>query len=199
VRVPPLPTARLLIRELEVDDLTAVHALLDVDLAEPDRRDFLWTSAERQRWLEWTMLGYEQLPKLRQPPYGERAIVLKRTGELVGACGFAPCLAPFDQLRALRATANSAPRGGSQPEVGLFWAISPVHQRQGYATEAAGALVAYAFGTLNLRRIVATTDDANTASIGVMRKLGMRLDRNPLPDPPWLQVVGVLERAPGHP
>ena len=28
-----------------------------------------------------------------------------------------------------------------------------------------------------------------------MRKLGMRLERNPSPEPPWLQVVGVLENA----
>ncbi len=33
----------------------------------------------------------------------------------------------------------------------------------------------------------------NAASIGVMRKLGMRVERNVLPDPPWLQVVGIIE------
>ena len=30
----------------------------------------------------------------------------------------------------------------------------------------------------------------------VMRKLGMRIERNPSPEPHWLQVVGVLERPP---
>jgi RimJ/RimL family protein N-acetyltransferase len=44
-----------------------------------------------------------------------------------------------------------------------------------------------------LLRIVATTHDDNDASIRVMRKLGMLIERNPYPDPPWLQVVGVLE------
>jgi hypothetical protein len=29
--------------------------------------------------------------------------------------------------------------------------------------------------------------------MGVMRKLGMHLARNPYPEPSWLQVVGVLE------
>jgi hypothetical protein len=29
--------------------------------------------------------------------------------------------------------------------------------------------------------------------MGVMRKLGMHLERNPYPEPPWLQVVGVIE------
>ena len=34
----------------------------------------------------------------------------------------------------------------------------------------------------------------NAASIGVMRKLGMRIEHNVLQDPPWLQVVEILER-----
>jgi hypothetical protein len=27
----------------------------------------------------------------------------------------------------------------------------------------------------------------------VMRKLGMTIAKNPLPDPPWLQIVGILD------
>ncbi|MGH2520966.1 MAG: GNAT family N-acetyltransferase, partial [Anaerolineales bacterium] len=63
----------------------------------------------------------------------------------------------------------------------------------GYATEAARALIGYAFRELNLRRIVATTDYTNEASIAVMRRLGMRIEKNPYPEPEWFQVVGVLE------
>src|ERR1700751_831918 len=79
------------------------------------------------------------------------------------------------------------------PEVGLFYAITPALRGQGYATEAAQALVDYDFQQLRLKRIVATTTYENAASMGVMRKLGMRLERNPYAEPPWLQVVGVLE------
>jgi len=57
------------------------------------------------------------------------------------------------------------------------------------------AVVDYAFDRLRLKRIIATTAYDNLASIGVMRKLGMRIERNPLPEPRWLQVVGVLERS----
>ena len=32
----------------------------------------------------------------------------------------------------------------------------------------------------------------NLASIAVMRKLGMRIERNPCRDPAWLQIVGIL-------
>ena len=45
----------------------------------------------------------------------------------------------------------------------------------------------------DLQRIVATTTYDNTASIGVMRRLGMTIERNPLPEPIFMQVVGVLE------
>jgi [ribosomal protein S5]-alanine N-acetyltransferase len=198
MRMPALETERLLVREFGVDDLSAVHQLLDVDLAETDWREPIRALGARRRWLEWTVLSYEQLPDLRQPPYGDRAIVLKRTAELVGACGLVPCLGPFDLIPSLRAAsaAEHAVREGSLPEVGLYWAVSPAHQRQGYATEAAQALVAYAFSALNIQRVVALTNYSNIASIGVMRKLGMQLDRNPAPEPPWLQVVGVLERPP---
>jgi RimJ/RimL family protein N-acetyltransferase len=85
--------------------------------------------------------------------------------------------------------------GHDTPEFGLFYAISPAQQRHGYATEAAQALVEYAFRQLHVKRVVATTDYANVGSIGVMRKLGMRIEKNPLATPPWLQIVGVLENT----
>ena len=58
-------------------------------------------------------------------------------------------------------------------------------------------MIDYAFTRLKLRRIVATTTYDNAASIAVMRKVGMRIERNPYPDPPWLQVVGLLENKAG--
>lgn len=39
----------------------------------------------------------------------------------------------------------------------------------------------------------------NLASIGVMKKLGMRIEKNPLAEPPWLQIVGVLDFTPFDP
>ena len=64
----------------------------------------------------------------------------------------------------------------------------------GYATEAAAAVVGFGFETLELARIVATTEHRNVASQAVMRRLGMRIETNPDPEPPWFQVVGILDR-----
>ena len=50
-------------------------------------------------------------------------------------------------------------------------------------------MVEHAFQNLGLRRVVATTTYDNQGSMGVMRKLGMQIERNPFPDPPWMQVV----------
>ena len=53
-----------------------------------------------------------------------------------------------------------------------------------------------AFTRLRLGRIVATTDYDNIASQGVMRNLDMRIERNPMAEPKWMQIVGILENTP---
>jgi len=193
--MPILETPRLVIRPFVSDDLQAVHSILDQELADfqPKSQD------ERRSWLAWTVLNYTELARLYQPPYGDRAVALKADGTLIGACGLVPCLHPFEQLPGWNSGPGSQPipypHACSSPELGLFYAISPAYQRQGYASEAAQALVDYAFRVLNVKRVVATTDHDNPGSMGVMRRLGMRILRNPQPDPPWLQVVGVVENS----
>lgn len=196
MHMPTLETERLVIRPFTEEDLDAAHRILDVELGEADLG---YESAkgieERGRWLRWTVMNYEELAKLEQPPYGDRAVTLRRTGQMVGACGYVPCLGPFDQLR-------SPPAAGSAPsayttEFGLYYAVSPAFQRRGYATEAARALLEYAFRHLRLKHVVAMTTIGNVASVRVMEKLGMRVERNPHPEPPWFQVVGIKDKDEG--
>lgn len=54
-----------------------------------------------------------------------------------------------------------------------YW-IGVPYWGKGYATEAARALVEYGFGTLGLHRIFAGHVAGNSASAGVLRKIGMR-------------------------
>lgn len=190
--MPILETPRLQIRPFTLDDLMTIHQILDVELGEADvHTSGAKVLAERKLWLEWTILSYEQLAQLYQPPYGERAVALKATGQVIGAVGYAPCLDAFDQIPHF--CADSEPDLLASPEFGLYYAISPAFQGQGYATEAARALVDYAFNALRLKRVVATTTYDNTASKAVMGKLGMHVEKNPFPNPPWLQIVGLLE------
>lgn len=59
-----------------------------------------------------------------------------------------------------------------QGEVG--WVFHPEYQGQGYATEAASEMLRLGFEELGLHRIAARCDARNTASVGVMERLGMR-------------------------
>lgn len=153
------------------------------------------TLEQRSAWLDWTILSDQQHALLYQPPYGERAVTLKSTGELVGAVGLVPSLGPFEQLPSFAPDHQPAPHARFTPEVGLYYAIASTHQHKGYASEAAQALLQYAFSQLNVKRVVATTTFDNNASIKVMRKLGMRVERNPFDEPPWFQMIGVIENA----
>lgn len=187
-----LTTPRLLIRPFTFDDLPAVHHMLDLDPARNDPGCYGALKLEqRAAWLRWTIESYSQLAWLHQPPYYDLAVELRAAGELIGACGFAPCLAEFGQLPSL--ADPRLPPSATWPEVGLYWEIASSRRGQGFATEAGQALIDYGFRQLKLRRIVAMTRYDNPASIGVMRKLGMTVEHNTLPDPPWLQVVGVIE------
>jgi RimJ/RimL family protein N-acetyltransferase len=184
--MPVLETERLLIRPFTLGDLEAKQQL-DVSLGDST------TPEQQRRWLEWSVLNYEQLALLRQPPYGDRTVVLAGTHALVGSVGLVPSLGPFDRFPALRRQLTVVDEVHMRPEVGLYWALDPAHRGQGYATEAARALIDYGFRRMGLQRIVATTDYDNAASQAVMRRLGMVLARNPYPDPPWCQIVAVIE------
>ncbi len=180
-----LETDRLIIRAFALEDGDTYSRLLDAAFG----ADVYGSSNSKRVMFEYQVAADAGLALLHQPPYGDRAIVMRQNHEIVGSVGFAPALAPFGQLPSF----EPGPR--FTPEVGLFWALFPNHWGHGYATEAAAAMVSYAFTELHLRRIVATTEHDNARSINVMRRLGMRLERNPQADPAWFQTVGILDNA----
>ncbi len=196
--IPPLETERLRIRPFGYDDLDAIFQILDVAPGDVDIEDSVAVAqakGDRQRWLEGAIRTDDAFARLHQSPsYGDRAVVLRAGNQVIGVVGLVPLLLPFGQLPAFRHPgARPAQPVPNTSEVGLYWEIASAHQRKGYATEAGAALVRHAFDKLSLQRLVATTTYDNIASIRVMRKLGMTIQRNPLPDPLFLQVVGVLE------
>lgn len=89
---------------------------------------------------------------------GEQAeafpVLLKAESKLIGHMIFHPWFAP----RTL--------------EIG--WVFNPAYQRKGFATEAANALLQYAFEELQAHRVIATCQPENLASYRVMEKIGMR-------------------------
>ncbi len=192
MRIPTLETKRLNIREFEMDDLGGIHQILN-EAFHSDTHEYT-SLDDRQKWLEWVTRNYRELAQMYQPPYGDRAIVRKDDGQLIGSVGLVPAYGPFDTLPYFVSRSGCEDRR-FRPEMGLFWAVDPAYQRQGYASEAAQTLVDYAFSQLNLSRIIATTEYTNEGSMGVMKRIGMTIEKNPYPDPIWFQIVGILEQT----
>lgn len=133
-----LESKRLIIRPFIMSDLQSVHQILDHDLKDADfGTEGRQTLTERKQWLKWLLLNYEQLSKLKQPPYGERAIMQKDSKEVIGICGYVPCLDCFEQLCDFNQTEKPADHSFATSEFGLFYAISKGFQGFGFATEAA--------------------------------------------------------------
>lgn len=178
-----LETERLIIREYRPDDLG--------ERKRQDREVWDQTDEEASKtWLDWTIATYRELATLYQPPYGDYAVTLKTSGELIGSVGLVRSVVPWGVLDPQTPLEL---RNLVTPEFGLYWAILPSMQGQGYATEAAAAFVATIFEKLGARRVIATTDYDNLPSQKVMEKLGMTVQRNPHDDPFWFQVVGTLD------
>lgn len=180
-----LMTQRLRIRPLTLADLDGICAIQDAGFGEAARN-------LRAEWLHWTIASYTGFARLYQPPYGERGIEHLTSGQLIGLAGIVPALAPFEQLPSFQVRLQMPPAQHNTPEIGLYWAIHPDQQRQGYASEAAAAVIRFLFDDLGVGRVVATTEYDNSASIAVMRRLGMTIEANPGPTPAWFQVVGSL-------
>jgi RimJ/RimL family protein N-acetyltransferase len=83
-------------------------------------------------------------------------------------------------------------------EIGFIF--DPRHQGKGFATEAAGALLGWAFETAGLHRVVGRLEARNAASARVLEKLGMRLEAH-LVENEWVKgewqselVYAILDR-----
>jgi RimJ/RimL family protein N-acetyltransferase len=84
-------------------------------------------------------------------------VARKEDGALVGSCG----LIKRDSL----------------PDIDIGFAFLPDFWRQGYAFEAASAVLAYGQNELGLRRIVAITVQDNLSSIHLLGKIGLAFER----------------------
>lgn len=94
--------------------------------------------------------------------YAPYAVEIKDTHEFIGFFGLNH--PPFEIL-------NFQPKGFPIVEIG--WRLSSKHWGKGYATEAAKAVLHYAFTELNLSEIISFTVVANTKSRRVMEKIGL--------------------------
>lgn len=146
VTVPVLETERLILRALREDDFPVYEKLA----ADPEVMRYLggktMTRVEAWRHMAF-MVGHWQLRG-----YGYFALEEKSTGEFVGRAGF------------------TNPAGWPGFELG--WTVAPWHQRRGFAFEAAGRLLRYAFEDLDKDHVISLIHADNTPSRRVAEKLG---------------------------
>jgi len=64
--------------------------------------------------------------------------------------------------------------GRDRDDLQIGYEYAPSHWGRGYATEAAGRVLEYAFEVVKLDRLAAIARPANVASVRVLEKLGFR-------------------------
>jgi [ribosomal protein S5]-alanine N-acetyltransferase len=150
----PLPTARLLLRPLMMDDAEALHR---IHHEAGTWRYFpgspLATVEEERAKIEQLLGEYER------NNHGLWAPVLRETGELIGRCGL------------MRRELDGA------VEVELGYLLSPRFWGQGLASEAARAIRDHAFERRGFKRLVSIIAPENIASKRVAMAAGMRFSR----------------------
>lgn len=151
-----LETERLIIRPYTESDLAASFRLMQ----DPEVLTFMHMEVlpqhEYEGMFRWLMFSYHTPFEL--PFKYSFAVCSRESGRLIGWCG----LGMLDF---------------SAPDTELYYLIGREHWGQGYATEAAAALTAYAFDVIGLDRLYAKADPRNTASLGVFKKLGFEFER----------------------
>src|SRR5258708_4823238 len=110
MQMPPLETDRLTMRPFERNDRDACERLFQT----------VWGHGVRDDWLEWAVRNSDELARIYQPPYGDRAIVLRETGELIGSVGVVPSFGPFGTLPGFDPDPTGAAAKRFAPEVGLY-------------------------------------------------------------------------------
>ena len=146
----PIVTERLVLRRFTYDDMPDV-------LRFASQPSVAGVTSTRIQATEEGVRKYIELQNSYQPfekdKVFELAVERKEDGKVIGLLGLI-C------------------QDHGQGEIG--WALGVEHRGQGYATEAARALMDYGFSSLGLHRIYADTSSDNLASWRVMERLGMR-------------------------
>ncbi|RAN77626.1 hypothetical protein B5P43_19470 [Bacillus sp. SRB_336] len=148
-----LATARLVLREYTTSDFAAVHAFA----SDPRTLEFVdWgpnSDQDTRDFLEFCRARASEVPRTN------RTLAITLDSEVIGSIGL---------------TVRRRVGRDGDPEAEIGYTLRPDRWGKGYATEAAVALVDFGLSQLHLARITATCRPENTASAGVLQKVGMQ-------------------------
>lgn len=148
----PIVTDRLLLRPFTMDDLEELHAIQSrADVT----RYLLWGVRDRDEVRDVLSRRLEMSTLDKEGDILVLALELRQTGALVGDVNLVWV---------------SAEHSGG--EIGFV--LHPDYHGKGLAAEASSALLVLGFDDMGLHRIIGRCDARNTASAGLMERLGMR-------------------------
>ncbi|MFC3627058.1 GNAT family N-acetyltransferase [Vogesella amnigena] len=146
----PIRTSRLILREFTLDDTAVVLGVLN----DPDFIRFVTDRGVRSVAQARAYLSEGPLASYARHGHGLWCVERLEDGLALGMCGLI--------------------RRDNMPHVDLGYALLQHARGQGYAREAAQACLAHGRDVLQLDRVVAYIDPANSASARVLESLGMR-------------------------
>ena len=148
---PLLTTTRLDLRPVQIGNVELAHELW----TNSDVRHFLFDDRvipldEARSIVEQSLLSFQERG------FGIWLVFSRQTAELIGFAG-------------LIQSSDESPN--------LIYGVHPDFWGNGFATEAAKAVIDYAFGTLGLKSVKADVDEPNVISVRILEKLGMKKTR----------------------
>ena len=148
-----LETQRLILKDFQQKDADQ----LAPTLANPQVMKFSPTGILSVHQTQTKINGF--ITSYQKNGFGKWAVIFKETNTLIGYCGIA--VERIDNV--------------DEREIG--YRLTPEFWGRGLATEAAAATIQYGFYQLKLPYILGIVEQANTASVRVLKKLGMRYER----------------------
>lgn len=146
---PTLTTPRLVLRPYRETDLASVHAYAAISVVSQYMDWGPNTEKDTRSFLERCVAASEN-PEDKGHSF---AVTLREGGSMIGGCDL----------------------GSAQQDTSdMGYCLHPDFWGQGYATEAANAVLGLAFDTLGLHRVTANCDPDNVGSWRVMERIGMR-------------------------
>ncbi|MEP6822610.1 MAG: GNAT family N-acetyltransferase, partial [Chthoniobacterales bacterium] len=102
-------------------------------------------------------MGEKVFPSYEQFGFGMNVVERKTDARLIGSCGLL--------------------KRETMEHVDIGYVFLPAYCGQGFASEAAAAVIRYGREVLKIAKIVAVTSPSNEGSIKVLEKIGLRFER----------------------
>jgi len=147
-----IQTKRLTLRKMKAED---AEAFLDI-FSDPEAMKYFGVIFDRPRMDKWVR---DNLDHEKEHGFSLYSVVLKEDGEVIGDCGL-----ETDEI-------------DGETLVGMGFDFRRKYWGNGYATEAARAVLAYAFTEFNFEKISGWIDPTNGPSQRVAERIGMTVER----------------------